>query len=167
MSAFLGINSGNNNRRPSGFFLNSAAMPSYNRGLSYPPTGLHSFKEVNREVSELNCNVCLRQTMKWHYDNTFIRNVFFHMSSHVWVDWLLYNRAKVYIDQNFHKVVVRVINIDQWNQTALLYESQDIYSRASLVTVTSECRVQRDICKTRTGTLTNICGVWSKSALFA
>ena len=49
-----------------------------------------------------------------------------------------------------------MIIIDQWNQTARLYETQVtvIYSRAT-VAVTSEYFVKRVICKTWTGTLTN------------
>ena len=52
---------------------------------------------------------------------------------------IVYNRAKVYIHQTFSKVVVHVIIIDQWNQTARLYENQVtiIYSRAILITVMS------------------------------
>ena len=66
---------------------------------------------------------------------------------------IVYNRSLVYVHQNFLKVVVHVIIIDQWNQTALLYEIHD--SRAILVTVTSVCRVKEVICKTWTGTLAN------------
>ena len=60
---------------------------------------------------------------------------------------------QLYIHQNFFTVFVNVIIIDQWNQTASLYEIQVtvIYSRAILVTVTSECRVKRVICKTWMG----------------
>ena len=55
------------------------------------------------------------------------------------------------------KVVVHVFIIHQWNQTAGLYETQVtvIYSRASLVAVTSAWRVKRVICKTWTGTRAN------------
>ena len=69
----------------------------------------------------------------------------------------VYNRAKVYIHQNFLKVVGHVIIIDQWNPTKRLYGIQVtvIYSRAVVVTVTSECRVMRVICKTWIGTLAN------------
>ena len=51
---------------------------------------------------------------------------------------IVYNRATVYIHQNVLNVVVYVIIIDQWNQTARLYEIQltVIYSRAILVVVT-------------------------------
>ena len=50
-------------------------------------------------------------------------------------------QAMVYKRQNFHKVVVQLIIIDQWNQTARMYEIQVkvIYSRVILVSVTSEC----------------------------
>ena len=60
---------------------------------------------------------------------------------------LFYNRAKVYMHQNFLKVVLHVIIIDQWNQTARLYEIQVmvIYSRAILAAVTSEGSVKRTI----------------------
>ena len=55
--------------------------------------------------------------------------------------------------QNFLKVVVHVVIIDQWNKTAGLYEIQVtvIYSRAILVTLTSESNLKRVICKTWTG----------------
>ena len=48
------------------------------------------------------------------------------------------NRAILYKRQNILKVVVRKIIIDQWNQTALLYEIQvtGIYGRTILVVVT-------------------------------
>ena len=53
----------------------------------------------------------------------------------------------------FIKVVVHVIITDQWIQVTV------IYSRSSLVAVTSECCVKRVICKTwtdfSTGTLEN------------
>ena len=66
---------------------------------------------------------------------------------------IVYNRTKVYMHQNFLKVVVHVVIIDQWNKTASLYEIQVtvIYSRAILVTLTSECSLKRVICKTWTG----------------
>ena len=50
-----------------------------------------------------------------------------------------------------------MIVIDQWHQTVRLYESQItvIYSRAILVTVTSECREKRFVCKTWTDTFAN------------
>ena len=35
---------------------------------------------------------------------------------------IVYSRAKVYIHQNFLKVIVHVIIIDQWNQAARMYE---------------------------------------------
>ena len=49
----------------------------------------------------------------------------------------------VYKHQDFLKVVVHMIIIDQWNQVARLYEIQVtvIYSRAILVTVTSQTNV--------------------------
>ena len=70
---------------------------------------------------------------------------------------IVYIRAKVYIHQDFFKVVVHVIIIDHWNQTARLYEIQVtvINILSILVTVTSECRVNRVIWKTWTGTLVN------------
>ena len=50
-----------------------------------------------------------------------------------------------------------MIIINQWNQTARLYEIQVtiINSRAIFVAVTSERRVKRIICKTWSGALTN------------
>ena len=65
---------------------------------------------------------------------------------------ITYNRAIVYKRQNVLAVVVHVIINDQCNQTA---QVKAIYSRAVLVSVKSECRVKRSICKTRTGTLAN------------
>ena len=52
--------------------------------------------------------------------------------------------------------VVNVIIVDQWNQTTCLYEIQVtvIYSRASLVAMTSDSSVKR-VCKTWTRTLAN------------
>ena len=53
--------------------------------------------------------------------------------------WLIvYNRANVYIYQNFLKIDVHVIIIEQWNQTVRLYEIKGkiFYSRSNLVTVT-------------------------------
>ena len=61
----------------------------------------------------------------------------------VWfVESIVYNRAKVYKHQNYLNVVVHVILIDKWNQTARLYEIQEtvIYSRAVLFVLKSECR---------------------------
>ena len=74
----------------------------------------------------------------------------------------VYNRAKV---------VVHVIIIDQMYEIRVTV----MFSRATLVTVTSECRVKMVIYKTLAGTLANCglrsvtedCGVWSGSALFA
>ena len=62
-----------------------------------------------------------------------------------------------YIHLNFLQVIVHVIIIDQWNQTARLYEIQVtiIFNRAILVALTSECRIKRVICQTWTGILTN------------
>ena len=58
---------------------------------------------------------------------------------------IVYNRANVYIQQNFLKVVVHVVIIVQWNQTAHLYEIQVtvIYSRTILVT---DVTLQRGLC---------------------
>ena len=63
---------------------------------------------------------------------------------------IVYNRAIVYKRQNFIKVVVYVIIIDQWSSATRLYNIQltVIYSHAILVTMTSECNVKRVICKT-------------------
>ena len=60
---------------------------------------------------------------------------------------IVYNRAKVYMHQHFLKVVVHVIIIGQWNQTARYkYEMQvNVYF----------LRVKRVICKTWTGPLEN------------
>ena len=67
----------------------------------------------------------------------------------------VYNRAKVYIQQNFLKVVVHVIIIDhEIVPRARSYKFQATVIRI-LVTVTSECRIKRAICKTWTGTLAN------------
>ena len=62
----------------------------------------------------------------------------------------------ILVHQNFLKVCVHVIIINKWNQTARLYEIQVtlIYSRASLVAVTSVCRVKR-IISTQARTLVN------------
>ena len=51
---------------------------------------------------------------------------------------IVYNRSIAYIRQNLLTNVVQAIIIDQWNQTAGLYEIQVtvIYSRVILVTVT-------------------------------
>ena len=70
---------------------------------------------------------------------------------------IVYNRAKVYIYQNFLKVIVHVMIIDQWNQTTCLYAVQGtvIYSHTILVAVMSECRAKRLIRKSWTGTLAN------------
>ena len=80
-------------------------------------------------------------------------------------DWLFtiepkknyYSRAKEKLHQNFHKVVVHMIVIDQWNHIVRLYEIQVrvIYSCAILVAVMSEFCVKRIIWKTWTGTLAN------------
>ena len=67
-----------------------------------------------------------------------------------WVDFIVYNRPKVHkVHQNFLKVVVPMIIIDQWNQTARLYELPVtvIYRRSILVGVTSEYNVTGAICK--------------------
>ena len=50
-----------------------------------------------------------------------------------------------------------MIVIDQWNLPARGYEIQVmvINSRAIFVTVTSECREEKIICKTLTGTFAN------------
>ena len=58
---------------------------------------------------------------------------------------IVYSRAIVYKRQNFLKVVVHVIIIDQSIQATV------IGSRIILVAVTSECCVKRVICKTWTG----------------
>ena len=52
------------------------------------------------------------------------------------------NRYILYIHQNFLEVVVPVIIIDQWNQTARLYEIQVtvIYSHAILCDVKVPCK---------------------------
>ena len=70
---------------------------------------------------------------------------------------LIYSRAIVCKCQHFLKIVVHVIINNQWNQTAHSYEIQVmvIYSRAVLVAVTSECCVNRVICKTWTEALVN------------
>ena len=48
--------------------------------------------------------------------------------------WLIvYNRAKVYIYQNFLKIDVHVIIIEQWNQTVRLYEIQVMIFTAALI----------------------------------
>ena len=65
-------------------------------------------------------------------------------SQDVWTDIfgsIVYNRTKAYIHQTILRVVVHLINIDQWSLSARLYEIHltDIYSRAILVTLTSEC----------------------------
>ena len=54
---------------------------------------------------------------------------------------IVYSKAIEYRRQNFLKVVVHVIIIDQCNQTARVYEIQVTVtdSRAILVGVTSEC----------------------------
>ena len=48
------------------------------------------------------------------------------------------NRAEVYIHQNFLKVVVHVIVIDQWNKNARLYKIQVTitYSHAIRIVLT-------------------------------
>ena len=46
---------------------------------------------------------------------------------------IVYNWAMVYIHQNFLKVVAHVIFIDQWNQTAHLYEIQVTVVNGDLV----------------------------------
>ena len=63
----------------------------------------------------------------------------------------------LYKHQNFLKVVVCMIIIEQCNQTKHLCKIQVmvIYSSTFLVSVTSECSVKRSICQTRTGTLAN------------
>ena len=55
----------------------------------------------------------------------------------------------------FPQIVVHVIIIDQWNQTARLYEIREtvIDSRAILVTVTSERSVKRVVYKISTRAL--------------
>ena len=62
-----------------------------------------------------------------------------------------------YIHLNFLQVVVHMIIIDQWNQTARLYEIEVtiIFNRAILVALTSECHVKTVIWQTWTGILTN------------
>ena len=72
--------------------------------------------------------------------------------NYVVLESIVYNRAKVYIHQNFHTVVIYVMIIYRWNQTVRLCK---IYSGAILVTVASECPVKRVICKTWTGALAN------------
>ena len=62
---------------------------------------------------------------------------------------IVYKQAIVHIHQNFLKVVVHMIIIDQWSQTVHLYKIQVtiIYSCTTLVYVTSElaseCCVKR------------------------
>ena len=86
----------------------------------------------------------------------------------LWVDCL--QSSQSIHTPNFLKVVFQVIDNDLWNQTARLYEIQVmvIISRATLVAVTSECRVKRVICKTWTGILANSAerAVWSGYVLF-
>ena len=52
-----------------------------------------------------------------------------------------------------------MIIIDQWIQTAYLYEIQvkAVYPRDSFVTLTLECRVKRIICKSWTELLATQC----------
>ena len=50
----------------------------------------------------------------------------------------VYNQSKVYIHQNFLKVVVHVIIIDQWNQTALFYEIQVMIIQSNLIILKSK-----------------------------
>ena len=57
------------------------------------------------------------------------------------------NRPTVCKRENFLKVVVCVIITDQCNQTGNVIQVTVIYNRAVLVTVTSECRAKRVICK--------------------
>ena len=52
---------------------------------------------------------------------------------------IVYNRAIVHKRQNFLKVVVHVIIIDQCNQATSEVQVTVSYSRAILVGVTSEC----------------------------
>ena len=67
-----------------------------------------------------------------------------------WVDSM--NGAKVYVHQNFLNVVVHVIIIGQYNQTARFYEIQVTVfnSGAILIALTLECdvfTVKRVTCK--------------------
>ena len=93
-----------------------------------------------------------------------------HMITIFWS--IVYNRSRVYIHQNFLKVVVHVIIIDQRNQIARLYEIQVtlIYSRSILVAVTSEGRIKKIIWnigkqyRPRSDTAER--GIWLGSVLF-
>ena len=78
----------------------------------------------------------------------YLKNIFFWKIKRKYIKIvsfrsLVYNGAKVYFIQNFLNVIVHVIIIHQWNQTARLYEIQVtvICSRAILVAVTSvQCK---------------------------
>ena len=120
------------------------------------PFRAHPFSKWRRCAREPTrrhtCKSCL------HCKNDWKPNPASALCSLNVVGVIVYNRAKVYMHQNFLKVVVCVIIIGQWNQTARFkYEMQvNVYflSRYSL-----HCdiwvRVKRVIYKIWTGTLEN------------
>ena len=103
--------------------------------------------KINDDTQLVNTNTHTRTHARTHtHIDHFSHKSFISFWS------IVYSRANVCIHQNFH-----VIIIDQWNQTARLYEIKVtfIYSRAILDTVTSECRLKRVICKTWSGRVAN------------
>ena len=83
-------------------------------------------------------------------NNQFVFFTTYEPRMKIWYHWnlfnllvdfgsIVYNRVLVDKHQNFLKIVVRVIIIDQWNQLAHLYKIRltVIYSRAFLVALTS------------------------------
>ena len=72
-------------------------------------------------------------TQGWKgYGFTFCVNDLRSMSERTFLDRFAYNRTKVYIHQDFLKIVVHMIIIDQCNQTARLFEIEVTVSIVSL-----------------------------------